>query len=62
MVQVPGIASSRVANVQVVDMAAAISTADLGDYLHPSDEGYVKMGDSWADSLLSSLAGQVVTC
>ncbi|HEV2329176.1 MAG TPA: SGNH/GDSL hydrolase family protein [Verrucomicrobiae bacterium] len=34
-----------------VDMHAALTLADLQDGLHPSAEGYVKMGNIWADAL-----------
>jgi lysophospholipase L1-like esterase len=35
----------------LVDMHAALTLADLQDGLHPSAEGYVIMGNIWADAL-----------
>lgn len=37
--------------ISLVDFHAALTLADLQDGLHPSAEGYVKMGDIWADAL-----------
>ena len=46
---VPGVVAQRAAlgqNVEVVDFRS-ITPADLQDGLHPSEEGYLKMGDIW---------------
>lgn len=42
-------------NISWVDMHAKLSLADLHDGLHPSAEGYVKMGNAWASAIVSSL-------
>ncbi|MGH8023075.1 MAG: GDSL-type esterase/lipase family protein [Limisphaerales bacterium] len=39
-------------NIALVDMHARLTLADLADGLHPSAEGYVKMGNAWADALI----------
>ena len=31
----------------MVAMNEALTTADLNDFLHPNDGGYVKMADAW---------------
>ena len=46
---VPGVVAQRAVlgqNVKVVDFRS-ITPADLQDGLHPSEEGYLKMGDIW---------------
>ncbi len=34
-------------HVTMVSMNKALTTSDLKDFLHPNDEGYVKMADAW---------------
>lgn len=40
--------------ITLVPMHSALTLADLGDGLHPSAEGYVKMGNIWADAVIAS--------
>ncbi|MGX2994827.1 FG-GAP-like repeat-containing protein [Streptomyces sp. JNUCC 64] len=52
--RIPGIVSARQAKghkVAYVDMASALTTADLKDRLHPNDGGYVKMARVFADGV-----------
>jgi lysophospholipase L1-like esterase len=44
---IPGLVSSEGSNFHFVDMHSVVTTADLADQLHPSQEGYDKMGDAW---------------
>lgn len=39
-------------NIALVDMHARLTLADLADGLHPSAEGYVKMGNAWANAIV----------
>ena len=39
--------------VAFVDIHAGLTLADLGDGLHPSAAGYVKMGNIWADAVVA---------
>ncbi len=39
--------------IAFVDIHAGLTLADLGDGLHPSAEGYVKMGNIWADAVVA---------
>lgn len=49
---IPGIVQQAGASVRFVDMNARITVDDLsGDGLHPSDAGYLKMGDVWYEAL-----------
>ena len=41
-------------SITLVNMHAALTLADLHDGLHPNAEGYVKMGDTWADAVVAS--------
>ncbi len=53
---IPGIVSSRAAagkRVHLVDMYRALTTADLGDGVHPNATGYDKMAAAWFDALRS---------
>ena len=43
-------------SIELVDMHAAITTADLCDKLHPGGAGYVKMGNVWADAIAAEPA------
>jgi lysophospholipase L1-like esterase len=57
--------------IAFVDLHAGLTLADLGDGLHPSAAGYVKMGNIWADAVVAdppkftspaiSVSGGVVT-
>ncbi|HEY3761182.1 MAG TPA: SGNH/GDSL hydrolase family protein [Verrucomicrobiae bacterium] len=40
-------------HIVLVDMHAELTQADLADGLHPSAEGYVKMGNAWADAIVA---------
>jgi lysophospholipase L1-like esterase len=44
------------AHIVVVNMPAALTTADLTDGLHPTDEGYEKMSYEWAIGLTAANA------
>ncbi|WP_163508917.1 family 43 glycosylhydrolase [Fodinicola acaciae] len=49
---IPAIVQQAGANVRFVDMNARITIDDLSpDGIHPSDAGYLKMGDVWYDAL-----------
>ena len=51
---IPGIVSSRAAagkKVHLVDMYRALTTADLGDGVHPNATGYDKMAAAWFTAL-----------
>jgi lysophospholipase L1-like esterase len=37
--------------IHYVDIAGALTTADLADDLHPNDQGYAKMAGVWFDAL-----------
>jgi len=53
---VPGIVQSKVnagKHVHLVDMHAALTTADLIDGIHPTANGYDKMATTWFNALLS---------
>jgi len=41
-------------NITFVDIHAGLTLADLGDGLHPSAAGYVKMGNIWADAVVAA--------
>lgn len=43
-------------DIALVDMHAALTLADLRDGLHPSAEGYVKMGNIWANAIVMNAA------
>ncbi|MFN8074743.1 MAG: carbohydrate binding domain-containing protein [Kineosporiaceae bacterium] len=48
--RIPALVSARVAKgfkVYNVDMFSALGTSDLGDAVHPNNNGYVKMGNAW---------------
>lgn len=48
--QLPGIVREQTAkgrDVVLVDMASALTTADLADGVHPTAEGYALMADTW---------------
>jgi lysophospholipase L1-like esterase len=44
-------------NIVFVDMHAGLTLADLSDGLHPLAEGYVKMGNIWADAIIANPPG-----
>jgi lysophospholipase L1-like esterase len=48
-------------HVVVVNMPAALTTADLADGLHPSDKGYEKMAYEWAIGLTAASAQGWIT-
>lgn len=52
--QIPGVVNARIANghqnIAAVDFSS-ITDKDLIDRLHPSDEGYRKMGDIWFSAI-----------
>lgn len=51
---IPGVVAERVAkgeHVAAVNMSAVITASDLGDGLHPLDEGYVKMAGAWYEGI-----------
>ena len=53
---IPGLVQSRVnagKHLHLVDMHAALTTADLLDGIHPGPEGYAKMAATWYNALLS---------
>jgi len=53
---IPGIVLSKVnagKHVHVVNMAAALTTADLIDGIHPNATGYDKMASTWFAALQS---------
>src|SRR4051812_14742464 len=53
---IPGIVASKVnagKHVHLVDMHAALTTADLADGVHPNATGYDKMAATWFNALLS---------
>ncbi|KAI3393725.1 hypothetical protein diail_3771 [Diaporthe ilicicola] len=41
-------------HVMMVDMPSGVRTSDLGDGLHPSDQGYEKMAIKWAIALTAA--------
>ncbi|BCJ47896.1 lipase [Actinoplanes ianthinogenes] len=47
----PGIVQSKGARVHLVDMHAALTTADLIDGIHPTATGYDKMAATWYSAL-----------
>ena len=58
---IPGIVQSKVAagkRVHLVDMHAALTTADLTDGIHPTAGGYDKMAATWY-AALRSVAGTI---
>jgi lysophospholipase L1-like esterase len=58
---VPGIVQSKAAagrHVHLVDMHAALTTADLADGVHPNAAGYDKMAATWY-SALKSVPGSI---
>jgi lysophospholipase L1-like esterase len=59
---IPGIVASKGSKVHLVNMRAALTTADLADSVHPSATGYDKMADVWYAALRSvpgSIGSQV---
>jgi len=50
---IPALVDQRVEAGEKVVLASmdALTTADLGDGLHPNDEGYAKMADAWYGAL-----------
>lgn len=54
---IPGVVASRSnagKHVAVVDMSNLLTTSDLIDGLHPTDDGYAKMGDAWFAAIQSA--------
>ena len=52
---IPGIVATKIADgqsVSLVDNYSVLTTADLGDNLHPNQGGYDKMAEVWFDELL----------
>ena len=45
-------------NITLVNMHEILTLADLQDELHPNPEGYVKMGDKWADAIVASIKSE----
>ncbi|MGA9380813.1 MAG: GDSL-type esterase/lipase family protein [Phormidium sp.] len=55
---IPGIVSSKVSQgkkVSFVNMFDKLTMSDLPDQIHPSLDGYVKMGNAWYDALVPIL-------
>jgi lysophospholipase L1-like esterase len=50
---IPGIVAEKGPRTHLVDMYSAITTADLADGVHPTADGYAKMGDRWYEALRS---------
>ncbi|MEV4756773.1 ricin-type beta-trefoil lectin domain protein [Micromonospora sp. NPDC049559] len=48
---IPGIVAGKGARTHLVDMHAALTTADLADGVHPNAGGYDKMGARWFGAL-----------
>ncbi|KAG9238982.1 hypothetical protein BJ875DRAFT_415175 [Amylocarpus encephaloides] len=51
---IPGVVQTFIAakkRVVMVKMNEAVDVADLDDNLHPKDEGYVKMANTWFDAI-----------
>ena len=44
--------ASKDDRVHLVDMHPVLTAADVGDGVHPSAEGFAKMGDAWYEALL----------
>ncbi|MFB6725048.1 SGNH/GDSL hydrolase family protein [Kribbella sp. NPDC056345] len=59
---VPGVVDSvraTGADVRFIDLNARMSLADISpDKLHPSDAGFLKMGDIWYDALAPVMSGR----
>jgi lysophospholipase L1-like esterase len=56
--QIPGIVQSKLNSgkpVYMVDMYSALTTADLADGVHPSQNGYDKMGNVWYNAISNDL-------
>lgn len=52
----PGIVSAQAAlgrSVHLVDLRARLTPADIADRIHPSPEGYAKLGYAWFDAIES---------
>ena len=52
---IPGVVAEKIADgqsVSLVDNYSVLTTADLGDNLHPNQGGYNKMAQVWFDELL----------
>ena len=45
-------------NMTLVNMHEILTLADLQDGVHPIPEGYVKMGDKWADAIVASIKSE----
>ncbi|KAK4901954.1 hypothetical protein LTR49_027139 [Elasticomyces elasticus] len=63
---IPDIVNARVAaghHVLTVDMQGlnGLTTADLNDGLHPTDEGYAKMANVWLSGLNQAAASNWIT-
>lgn len=41
-------------NIALVDLHGGLTLADLADGLHPTTNGYVKMGNIWADAVVAA--------
>lgn len=57
--QLPAIVQARAnagKHIVMVDMASALTTADLSDGLHPNDGGYQKMAAVWNDGIRQAIA------
>ncbi|GAB3957310.1 hypothetical protein GCM10027614_72430 [Micromonospora vulcania] len=50
---IPGIVAQKGSRVHLVDMHAALTTADLADGVHPNAAGYDKMAARWYAALTS---------
>ena len=55
---IPGIVNSKVSQgkkVSFIDMFDKLTVSDLPDQIHPSLDGYVKMGNAWYEALVPIL-------
>ncbi|MEL3947302.1 SGNH/GDSL hydrolase family protein [Streptomyces sp. LNU-CPARS28] len=48
---VPAVVAQKGAQVHLVDLNDAMTTADLGDAVHPSQAGHARMAEVWYDAL-----------
>lgn len=57
--QVQRIATSKGANVHLVDMYNTVLKSDLTDRVHPKDSGYTKMAQKWFDSTKDTVKNMI---
>ena len=48
-------------NIECIDMYPLLELQDLSDNLHPSAEGYAKMGKKWAEAIMEIIAPSMET-